>query len=165
MCVHAYVFSFSITGVYHVSPLRFVGRVKDTGVTLVSVYRLLSNFFLSRKCFLISLSFFSHQYKAFIMCLLCRNNMLNCGDLLLPPSSISLCKAQQLLNYTLDRAGGCRERCRRHCTKPKCSQLRALRKAGSQGCRNIRLPCAVKCACHPLLLLVYWQRERFNLLC
>lgn len=34
-----------------------VGRLKDTGVTLVSVYRLLSNFFLSRKCFLISLIF------------------------------------------------------------------------------------------------------------
>lgn len=59
VCVHAYVFSsFSISGVYHVSPLRFMGRLKDTGVTLASVYRLLSNFFLSRKCFLISLIFF-----------------------------------------------------------------------------------------------------------
>lgn len=58
VCVHVYVFSFSISGTYHVSPLRDVGRVKDTGVTLVSVYRLPSNFFISRKCFVISLIFF-----------------------------------------------------------------------------------------------------------
>lgn len=59
VCVYVYVFSsFSISGTYHVSPLRYAGRVKDTEVTLVSVYRLPSNFFISRKWFVISLIFF-----------------------------------------------------------------------------------------------------------
>lgn len=59
MCMCVYVFSsFSISGTYHVSPLRYAGRVKEAGVTLISVYRLPSNFFISRKWFVISLIFF-----------------------------------------------------------------------------------------------------------
>lgn len=135
--IHTYVFSsFSISGVYHVSPLQFVGRLKDTGVTLVSVYRDLSNFFLSRKCFLISLIFFSHQYKTFIMYLLCRNNMPNCGDLLLPLCSISLCKAQELLNYILDRHRDCGEHCRQSPSVLNSEHWKRLvhRDAGAPGC-------------------------------
>lgn len=48
------------------------------------------------------------------MYFLCRNNMPNCGDPLLPLRGISLCKAQELLNYTLDSHRDCREPCRQN---------------------------------------------------
>lgn len=92
VCFHLYVFSsFSISGVYHISPLRHAGRLKDTRVTLVSVYRLPSKFFISRKLFLISLIFL-YQYNAFIVYLLLTNNWLN-RETYLPLRAISLCKA------------------------------------------------------------------------
>lgn len=95
------------------------------------------------------------------MYLLCRNNMPNCGDPLLPLRGISLCKAQELLNYTLDSHRDCREPCRQNPSAHNSEHWERLvhGDAGAPGCL------VQQSAFHPLLLLVYWQREKFNLLC